>query len=139
MDLPSDYFLNNSVLLVQDSSMCNLSEALATRKYTMDLAALLFGFLFYMFVTAQIFRCCQKHEPDAKKIRELETLLALSRAYTDELLTRVSTLVDVTDTLTSDRDDLNNRLNGILATIESSRRAAADLLYILPPEHDTQG
>ena len=139
MDLPSDYFLNNSVLLVQDSSMCDLSETLATRKYTTDLAALLFGVVFYIFVTVQIFTCCQKHEPDAKKIREMVNLLVHSRAYTDQLLTRVSTLVDLNNTLTFERDDLNNRLNGILATIEGSRQAAANLLDLLPPEHDTQG
>ena len=69
----------------------------------------------------------------------MENLLVHSRAYTDQLLTRVSNLVDLNNTLTFERDDLNNRLNGILATIEGSRQAAANLLDLLPPEHDTQG
>jgi hypothetical protein len=39
----------------------------------------------------------------------------------------------------AERDDLNNRLNGLLATLETSRKAAANLVNLIPPEHDTQG
>lgn len=140
MDLPSDYFLNNSVLILEDTSTCDLAETLANNQLTKDVLTLLFGAIFYMFVVMQLYKCFKV--PDSHLREKISQLNVEMRVTESELerLRKVNTELSINLYRTvAERDDLNNRLNGLLATLETSRKAAANLVNLIPPEHDTQG